>query len=747
MRSTLHRGDIGEDIPRLEDERLLRGEGRYVSDLRFSNMLDLAVLRSPYAHAKIESVDAAKALLIPGIVAASGGAVLHAKAPGLYSQAQPPLAADEALFVGQPVAFALGEDRYVAEDALEKISVRYRRLPVLADAEAAVDADPEAKLLDDWSVDVGEVDGAVASADVVIEERLVIGRATAQPLEGRATVAVPQGDGITVYAATQAPHSLKRELAEALSLPPERVRVIAPDVGGGFGVKDGCYPEDLLACHLALQTGRPVRFIEDRREHFVSTNHSRAQVLRLRIAAKSDGALLAVDADVIVDAGAYLPLIPYGQFTLMTMPGPYHLPAYRCRVRHVMTHKVPAGPYRGAGRPEGNFAMERLMDRLARTLDMDVVEVRRRNLIRTEEMPYDTGVPNRIAHVNVVYDSGDYPATLEKALEAGEVEAWRKEAARPREDGRRIGVGIALFVEDTGVAPFEVAVAQLDPDGRIRIATGSPSQGQGHQTTQTQIACTALRQEPGQIVFADTDTAFVPAGIGTFGSRGTVMGGSALLLACQKLGEKILGQASALLGERPETLEIQPGRVTGRSGEISLRDVAVRSGVAGDALRAETQFRAEAPTYANGAHVAVCAVDPETGGVEILRYVAVEDCGRILSPRLVDGQIQGGISYGVSGALLEELVYDAQGQLLTGSFMDYPIPTVHDVPAVAIHHLCSPSPRNPLGVKGVGEAGTIPALAAIASAVEDALAPFGAVVRQIPLTPERVQRLAKVPPA
>ncbi|MDA8344305.1 MAG: xanthine dehydrogenase family protein molybdopterin-binding subunit [Thermaerobacter sp.] len=744
MPSVKNRGGIGDDLLRLEDDRLLKGQGRFVGDMRVPHVLELAVLRSLHAHAEIVSIEDRGASALPGVVHVVTGAQLQEEAPGLFALGQPPLVAGETLYVGQGVAAALAEDRYVAEDALEKLFVRYRRLPVLSDVERIVEESGEAAVtLGDSVIGFGEVEPLFAAADIVLEERLAIGRATAQPLEGRAILAMPEGEGLLVYAATQGPHGLRQGLAKALSLAPELVRVVAQDVGGGFGVKNGVYPDDILVAYLALKLQRPVRFQEDRREHFLSTVHSRAQVHRIRVAARRDGTLLAVDDDILLDAGAYQARVGYGRTTAVTIPGPYHLSAYRCRIRDVHTHKVPVGPYRGAGRPEGNFVMERMLDALSRRLGIDRAEIRRRNLIEPHEMPYDTRIPDRNGNGVIVYDSGDYPLALETALKAADIETWRERQKAPLPDGRRIGVGIAMFTEDTGVAPFEMGVVDLLEDGRIRIASGSPAQGQGHETTFTQIACSALSQTPGQIVYADTDTALVPAGIGTFGSRATVMAGSAVHLACKKLEDMVLTEAGAILGEAKERLSLSPGRVDAPQGGLQLRDLAASIEAKGEHLRAEAVFRPEQPTYADGCHIAMVAVDPLTGSVEILKYIIVDDCGNVISPRLVDGQIQGGLAFGVAAALLEELVYDNQGQLLTGSFMDYPLPTALDVPAAEIHHLCSPSPRNPLGVKGVGEGGTVPALAAIAGAVEDALLPIGGgMARQLPLTPERVVRLA-----
>ncbi len=743
MQDVKYRGGIGDDLLRLEDERLITGKGRYVGDLHIPNVLDLAVLRSPHAHAEIAAIEDRGASAMPGVLKVITGAQLQ-EMGSLFSLGQPPLAVDEALFVGQGIAAAVAEDRYIAEDALEKLHVRYRRLPVLADVEQIVEeAKESAATFGDVVIGFGEVEPLFAAADVVVEQRLVIGRATAQPLEGRAILVVPEGDGIVVYAATQGPHAMRQGLAQALSLPPERVRVVTQDVGGGFGVKNGVYPDDILAAYLALQLQRPVRFQEDRREHFLSTVHSRAQVHRIRLAARKDGTLLAVDDDLLLDAGAYAARVFYGRSTAVTIPGPYHLSAYRCRVRDVHTHKVPVGPYRGAGRPEGNFVMERMVDALAHRLGLDPIEIRRKNLIEPHELPYDTRIPDRYGNGTVVYDSGDYPLALETALKAADLGTWRERQKAPLPDGRRIGIGLSMFTEDTGVAPFEMGVAELLPDGRVQIASGSPAQGQGHETSFTQIACSALSQTPEHIVHADTDTSHVPAGIGTFGSRAAALGGSAVHLACKELGELLLVEAAAALGQPKEALSLAPGAVEGEGRSVTLQEIAQRVAGRGDHLRAQSQFRPEQPTYSDGCHVAIVAVDPQTGGVDILKYLIVDDCGTMISPRLVDGQIQGGLSYGVAMALLEELVYDSQGQLLTGSFMDYPLPTALEVPGAEIHHLCSPSPRNPLGVKGVGEGGTVPAPAAITAAVEDALRPIGGgTARQLPLTPERVVRLA-----
>ncbi|MCL6521019.1 MAG: xanthine dehydrogenase family protein molybdopterin-binding subunit [Firmicutes bacterium] len=744
---------------RREDRRLLTGRGRFVGDLEVPGTLELALLRSPYAHARVRRLETGGAAALPGVAAVLDGGELERRAPRLQAATvQPALAAGEVAYAGQPLVAVVAADRYRAEDALEAVEVAYEPLPVVAEARRALEEDAPRSLLarpsnlcSERTVAYGDVEAALAEAEVVVEEELAIGRATAQPLEGRAILAVPEATGgLTVWAAHQAPHQLRAVLAAALGLEERLVRVVTPDVGGGFGVKNGVYPEDLLAAWLALETGRPVRFLEDRREHFLSINHEREQLHRVRLAARRDGRLLALDDELLSDVGAFPPRIPIGLVTATAMPGPYHLPAFRCRVREVFTNKVPIGPYRGAGRPQGNFVMERMMDRLARRLGMDPVELRRRNLIRPEEMPYATGIPYRGGAGRVVYDSGDYPEALRRAVERAEVEAWRAEQERARREGRWLGVGVAVYVEDTGGGPFETATARLDPSGRIVVASGSPAQGQGHETTFARVAAEALGVEEERVTVVASDTAQVPAGIGTFGSRGVAMGGSAVHEAAAELRRRILQAASRLLEAGEHDLRLEEGqvRVQGVPGlRLSLAEL-VRRLRAGEVqeegralvdLEATAAFAPGAPTFADGAHVAVVEVDAETGAVRVLRYVVVHDCGHMIDPPLVEGQVRGGVMYGLSGALLEELVYDGQGQLLTSTLADYPLPSAVEMPRVEIDHLESPSPLNPLGAKGAGEGGTIPALAALANAVEDALAPLGVVVRRLPMTPARVR--------
>ncbi|MDI3298137.1 MAG: xanthine dehydrogenase family protein molybdopterin-binding subunit [Bacillota bacterium] len=759
MRSEREATGSGDGLPRREDRRLLTGRGRFVGDLEVPGTLALAVLRSPYAHARVRRVDLGRAEAVAGVALALDGRRLARRAPALQrATVQPALAVEEVAYAGQPLAAVLARDRYVAEDALEEAEVEYEPLPVVGDARRALEEGAPPALLSrpsnlcsERTVGYGEVEAALAEAEVVVEEELAIGRATAQPLEGRAILAVPEaGGGLTVWAAHQAPHQLRAALAAALGLEERQVRVVTPDVGGGFGVKNGVYPEDLLAAWLALETGRPVRFLEDRREHFLSTNHEREQIHRVRLAARRDGRLLALDDVLLSDVGAFPPRVPIGLVTATTMPGPYHLPAYRCRVLEVFTNKVPIGPYRGAGRPQGNFVMERMMDRLARRLGMDPVELRQRNLIRPEEMPYATGLPYRGGPGRVVYDSGDYPAALRQAVERADVAGWRAEQARARQEGRWLGVGVAVYVEDTGGGPFEAATARLDPSGRVVVASGSPAQGQGHETTFARVAADALGVDAERVTVVASDTAQVPAGIGTFGSRGVAMGGSAVHEAAVELRRRILAAASRLLEVAEEDLLLEGGdvRVRGVPGlRLSLAELArrLRSGEAQEGGRAlvdlasTVAFAPGAPTFADGAHVAVVEVDPETGGVRVLRYVVAHDCGRMIHPPLVEGQVRGGVMYGLSGALLEELVYDEQGQLLTSTLAEYALPSTEEMPPVEISHLESPTPLNPLGAKGAGEGGTIPALAALANAVEDALAPLGVVVRRLPMTPARVR--------
>ncbi|GIX47524.1 MAG: dehydrogenase [Candidatus Tectimicrobiota bacterium] len=600
---------------------------------------------------------------------------------------------------------------------------------------------------------VGNAEAALARAEVVVRERFRVQRYTGTPIECRGLVAEPHGGGerLTLWDATQFPHFVQSALAEVLGWPAHRIRVVAPDVGGGFGVKASLYPEEILVPLAALLLRRPVKWIEDRREHFMASIHSREQIHDVEIGATRDGRLLAFRDRLLVDQGAYNPwgiVQPYN--SVAHMLGPYRIPHFTAEACMVLTNKTPHAPYRGAGRPEAVFVMDRALDRLAQALGLDPAELRRRNLVRPEEMPYDTGQLYRDGEP-LVYDSGDFPQALERALEAIGYADFRTEQEALRARGIYRGVGISAYIEGTGIGPYEGATVYVDATGGVLVVTGACSQGQGHETTLAQIAADAIGVPLERVTVVSADTAGLPMGIGTFASRSAVVAGNAVHEAATRVRQKLVRAAAALLEAAPDDIDIDEGNAFVRGAPQSAVPLAqvVRAALPTYASPGPVEADFEATvyrhvptvTYASAFHVALVEVDVDTGVVTLLRYVVAHDCGRVINPMIVEGQICGGVAQGIGGGLYEELRYDEGGQLLTASFMDYLLPGATEVPPLQLIHLEFPSPRNPLGIKGVGEGGAISPPAAIANAVEDALRPFGVCVRQTPLSPERVRHL------
>ena len=766
---------IGAPIRRNEDPRLLRGEGRYISDLAIPGMLTAAVVRSVHAHARIAGVDASRALALPGVEAVFtwrdlGAAqrpiptfgqipeALHkAWRPELRSAPVYPLAQDRARYMGEPIALVVASDRYVAADAAELVEVAYEPLPPVVDVERAVSPDSP-RLFEDWpdntalrlQVGYGDIDDAFRRAAHTFADRYASHRYTGVPLEGRGMLAVPElaGGGLTVWTSQQLPHFHRSTICEALGLPEHAVRAVQPDIGGGFGQKAGLYPEDVLIPFAAWRLGRPVKWVEGRSEHFMASSHSREQLHDVEVAVDADGVLLGLRDRVLIDAGAYLTfpvVLPY--LGLCHMLGPYRVPALRTDIRSVLTNKVTSAPYRGAGRPEGVFVINRVMDRIAADLGLDPAEVRRRNLIPAEAMPYPAGIPYRDG-TPMVLDSGDYPAMLERCLAAVGYEAFRAEQAEARRRGAWLGIGIACNVEATGIGPFEAARVRVDPSGAVAVYAGVTNQGQGHQTVFAQICASRLGLDPADVAVSTGDTANLRFGRGTYHSRGAVTAGSAVYLAAEKVRSKLTRLAANVLEAAPEDLELVGGRVRVKGAPdrgLTLARCAQLS-IPGGALPPDLEpgldetayFTVPAATWGSAAHAAIVEVDPETGHVAIRRYVVVHDCGRILNPLILDGQIHGGVAAGIGGALLEHLVYDDAGQLLTTTFMDYLLPSVAEIPELEVIHQETPSPLNPLGVKGAGEGGTLAPPAVLAAAVEDALRPLGVRITRTPLSPAAI---------
>ena len=766
---------FGASVKRREDPRFLRGEGRYVDDIKLPGMLYAAFVRSPYAHARITGIRTDAARRLPGVAHVFTFADLErwmkplplfgAIPPGLAARVQVsmrqigqlPMCREEARHVGEIVAMVLASSRALAEDACERVEVDYEPLPVLAEVVAA--GEPDAPVLyPEWGDNValsfktgfGDVEAALREADARVRERFVIPRYVGMPIETRGVVAQwdARDGSLTTWNGTQVVHFVQQGLVAALGLPPNRIRVVAPDVGGGFGTKANGYPEDLLIPAAAIAARRPVKWTEDRREHMMGSAHARAQVHDIEIAARGDGTMLAVRDRIWVDLGAYNSwgiVLPYN--TVAHLLGPHRVPNLDVECRGIVTTKTPNAPYRGAGRPETVFAMDRIVDCLARELRLDPAELRRRNYLSAADMPYEIKLPYRDGNP-LVYDSGDCKVSLEDALRAVSYEALRAEQATLRERGVYRGIGLSGYVEGTAIGPYEGATVRLDTSGHATVATGACSQGQGHETSFAQIAADALGIPLEWVTVVGGDTAAIPFGVGTFASRSIVNAGTSIHEASGRVREKIVTAAAALLEAAPADIEVIDGVVTVRGAPGSATPLAsviraaiptfAKPGVASPDFEATVYHHQPTVTYTNAVHVAVVEVDPGTGSVRLLRYLVAHDCGKLVNPVIVEGQIHGGVAQGVGGGLLEEMVYDEQAQLLTGTFMDYLVPTAMELPPIETVHLEYPSPRNPLGIKGIGEGGAISPPAAIANAVEDALSPWGVRVTRTPLGPSVV---------
>jgi carbon-monoxide dehydrogenase large subunit len=746
----------------VEDFSLLTGKAEFVDDLRRDRMAYACFVRSPIAHGAILGIDAAGALALPGTIAVVGAAELNLPplvAPleiaDAFSPPRPLLAGEVVRFVGEPVAVVVATSVYAAEDAAEAVEVAYAPRPALVDPVAAATAEPlhanGSNVLFERSVSVGDVDAAFAEAATVVERSFVSPRYSATPIEPRGVVAEPDGDGVTIWSSTQSPHRVASIAAELLRLPPGSVRVICPDIGGGFGQKAHAYPEEIVVAWLARRLGRPVKWTEDRVENLLASSHARDQHVRVRAAVDATGRLTALDADVTCDTGAY-GVFPHGHVleamgTPSMIPGPYRVAAYRFSTRSVATTKCPEGAYRGVGLPVAAFVHERVMDILAGAVDVDRADIRRVNLVRSEDMPYTSITHHR-------YDSGDYRRALDAAAEAIGWDGFRAEQLEARREGRHIGVGLSCYVEYSGlnsaafsgrgmagIAGFDGAHVALDDSGGATIWTTLPAIGQGSDTTFGQVVADQLGLRTRDVRIARSDTGVGGLqGTGTFASRSAISGGGALVAAAGELRRRLLEDASDALEADPADLEIVDGlvRVVGTTRPALSVGELVRASAA-DRYRLSTHFDPPRVAYPYGTHACRVDVDTATGRIRIDRYVIVEDCGRIINPLIVEGQTHGAAAQGIGGALVESLVYGEDGQLLTASLMDYLLPTALDVPELYVTHLEIPAPESPLGVKGVGEGGTLSPSGAIANAVVDAL---GVELNELPLTPERVRDAA-----
>jgi carbon-monoxide dehydrogenase large subunit len=759
---------VGARIKRREDPALIRGLGQYVDDVRLPEMLYVAVLRSPHAHAKIKSIDAAAARQHPGVVAVVTGAELRDQIATLPTTADNPtlripkhhvLAVDKVCYVGEGVAAVVAEDRYAARDALDLIQMEYEPLPVVTDPEKALVAGSPVihsewpdNMAFRWEHKQGDVDKAFKQAHRIVKQRLVHQRLAPIAIETRGVVAryLAPEQQLTVWSATQIPHLLKTHLSQMLKLPENLVRVIAPDVGGGFGSKLNVYAEEALLGYLALKLNRPVKWSEERRENMQATIHGRGQVGEVEAAVKKDGTVLGLRYKVVADIGAYhqlfTPAIP--PFTGLMLSGCYKIPTISIEVIAAFTNKMSTDAYRGAGRPEATYVIERLMDRIAQELKIDPVKVRKINFPTSKEFPFKTAT-------GLAYDSGNYQLALDKALKLAGYDKLRREQKQLRNRGRYLGIGLSTYVEICAMGPgfWEYGKVKVDADGKVKVYSGASPHGQGQKTSFAQIVADQLSVPLEDIEVVHGDTAIVAKGIGTFGSRATAVGGIAVYQAAEKVREKARELASHLLEVDADDLVFSDGRF-GVKGvprrALSIQQIARQSAEAKNlpkemagGLSADSTFEPANFTFPFGTHICVVEVEPQTGNVEVRKYVAVDDCGKVINPLLVDGQVQGGIAQGLGQALYEGIVHDENGQLLTGSLMDYALPRAADLPRLQLARTETPSPVNPLGLKGIGEAGTIGSTPAVVSAVVDALAPFGVTHIDMPLTPQKIWSLCQ----
>jgi carbon-monoxide dehydrogenase large subunit len=756
---------IGTSPRRREDAPLLEGRGRYLDDLRRPGTAHLGVVRSLHAHARIRGIDARQARAIVGVAVftaadlpelAQGIPAPFGGAPSTRPYVQVVLARDVVRYVGEPVAIVLADDPYRLADAVEAVTVDYEPLvPVMTLDAAARGAD---RVHSDWPDNAavvargatGDVELALASADLVVEERLYHPRITAVPIEPRGVLAYRDAESglLVVWSSTQNPYLVRDVVSVALGIPAETVRVLAPDVGGGFGPKGSVYHEELLVPAIALRLGRPVKWVEGRREHFVATGHDREQAHEARIGFRRDGTIVAVEDAFQADVGAY-PVEGTG-LTLNTvnhLPGPYRISSYRNVGTSYVTNKTQNAAYRGAGRPEAVFVMERLIDIGARRLGLDPIEVRRKNLVQPREMPYRSGLTYKDG-VTVAYDPGDFPAGLERALELLRHREVRAHQAAQAGTARRIGVGVACYVQGSGLGPYEGAEVRVDPSGQVFVTLGVAAQGQGHRTTLAQICAAELGVPLDDVHVVAGDTQLFPIGMGTGGSRVAANAGPAVARTAREVRARAQQVAAELLECAPDDVRIEEGRVfvagvpgrsltLGRVAHAAIRSKALRkTGEPG--LRRCSYFYPDTVTWAFGTQAAAVEVDLETCEIRLLAYAVVHDSGRAINPAIVEGQLQGGAAQGIGAGLWEELVYDESGQLVTGSLMDYGVPKADQIPMLPVACLDHPSVVNDLGIKGVGESGAIPGAATIANAVEDAVAGLGVTIREVPVTSARL---------
>ena len=793
---------VGERIKRTEDPRLIKGLAHYVDDIRLPDTLHVAFVRSIYAHGRITSIDTSAAASAPGVVAVYTGKDIASKIGPVPCAAALPdlkvpdyrvLATDKVLFVGHPIAAVVATDKYLARDAVDHVGVEIEELPAVVHV---IDGVPTTPVVHEHFGDniaykltsgEGDIESAMKAADRIVSQKMIHQRLAPVAMEPRGVLAryFPGEEELTVWSSTQIPHLLRTQLALMIGIPENKLRVITPEVGGGFGSKLNVYAEEALLGWISMQLGKPVKWIESRRENMQATIHGRAQVGTIEVGVKNDGTITGLRYNVIADLGAYhqllTPAIP--TLTGLMLSGAYKIPAIQMNVTGVFTNKMSTDAYRGAGRPEATYVVERVMDVVARELNMDPVAVRRKNFPAANEFPFHTAT-------GLDYDSGDYEGALQKALDLTGYQKLREEQKKSRENGKLIGIGVSSYVEICALGPsqampaggWESATVRIEPTGKVTILTGASPHGQGQETSFAQIAADELGVEINDVTVIHGDTGVVQYGIGTFGSRATAVGGTAVLIAIQKLKEKAAkiaahmmqcdasrlrfeagcysreeAAAAAAMGKSEPVVPVGEGPAgalndvpTPSNGRdrLTIQEIALAAHIAKEippdtepGLSATYFFEPKNFTFPFGTHICVVEIDKETGETKIVRYIAVDDCGKVINPLLVDGQVHGGIVQSIGQALYEEVIYDDQGQLVTGELMDYALPKASQLPWFETDRTETPSPVNPLGVKGVGEAGTIGATPAIVNAVVDALAPYGVTHLDMPIPPEKVWKI------
>ena len=767
---------IGQSVARIEDEPLLTGRARFVDDIEFPGLLHASFVRSPHAHAAIRTIDTSRSAAARGVHAVLTlddiSAVLRQRRMKRYSNsgtaldlAWPFALADkEVSYVGEAVVIIVGESRYVAEDAAALVDVTYDVLEPVVDcrlsasaASLRVRSELKSNVVTSFEVGYGDIGEAFKKAPHVFEEEIVQCRGGAHSIECRGIVVEYRAadDTLLVSASTQKAHDLKNSIALLLGLPDTKIRVVTPEVGGGFGAKLCVYSEDIAVAAAARLLRRSIKWIEDRREHFTNAVQERDQIWRLTIATDNNGVIAGLRGTLIHDQGAYALQdvnLPYNSASALT--GPYVVPAFAMDVHVVLTNKTPVSSVRGAGYPQSAFAMERLMDLVAAKLGLDRAEVRARNLIAAEDMPYEKPVKAR-SGLSIVYDTGDYPETQKAALEAAKWHDFPQRKSQARAAGRHIGIGIANAVKGTGRGPFETGIVRVDLTGQVSVYTGAAPMGQGLKTALAQICASEFGLNASDIKVVAGDTGAVPLGLGGFASRQLITAGSSVLLASRAVAAKAKTLAGRIIEADASDLELSDGTVHiagAKDASVSLAELArILNGAPGygfptgmePGLDAVSNFRTDALAYANACHIAEVEVDCETGGVTLVRYVAVQDAGRLINPMIVDGQIKGGIVHGIGNAIFEQIIHDSAGQPLATNFADYLLPTATELPVMETIYTESPTYLNPLGAKGVGEVGTVPAAAAIIAAIEDAVSEFGIRISQVPISPQYIRARIK----